>query len=54
MKKLDNDILRMQDRLTTLQKHYQTQFSALDTTMTKMNSTTSFLTQQLTALAKSA
>ena len=54
MKKLDNDILRMQDRLTTLQKHYQTQFSALDTIMTKMNSTTSFLTQQLTALAKSA
>ena len=54
MKKLDDDILRMQDRLTTLQKHYQTQFSALDTTMTKMNSTTSFLTQQLTALAKSA
>ena len=54
MKKLDDDILRMQDRLTTLQKNYQTQFSALDTTMTKMNSTTSFLTQQLTALAKSA
>jgi flagellar hook-associated protein 2 len=54
IKKLGDDILRMQDRLSTLQKHYQTEFTALDTTMSKMNSTTNYLTQQLSALAKSA
>jgi flagellar hook-associated protein 2 len=54
IKKVGDDILRMQDRLSKLQKHYQTEFTALDTTMSKMNSTTNYLTQQLSALAKSA
>jgi flagellar hook-associated protein 2 len=54
IKKLDDDKLRVQTRLSTLQKNYQSQFTKLDTAMSSMNSTTSFLTQQLAALAKSA
>jgi flagellar hook-associated protein 2 len=53
-KKIDNDILRLNTRLATMQKNYQTQFTKLDTMMSSMNSTSSFLTQQLASLAKSA
>lgn len=52
MKKIDASALRLQDRLKTLEKHYRDQFTALDTTMSKMNSTSSYLTQQLATLAK--
>jgi flagellar hook-associated protein 2 len=53
-KKIDDDILRLNTRLATMQKNYQTQFTKLDTMMSRMNSTASFLTQQLASLAKSA
>jgi flagellar hook-associated protein 2 len=52
--RISADMLRQQSRLTMLQKQYTTQFNKLDVTMSSMNSTTSFLTQQLAALAKSA
>lgn len=37
----------LQSRLDMVQQHYQAQFSALDTLLSGMNSTSSFLTQQL-------
>ena len=42
----------MEGRLTQTEKRYRAQFSALDSMMSKMQSTSSFLTQQLNALAK--
>lgn len=54
MNKLDDKILRLQDRLDSLRQQYTKQFNALDKIMSQMNSTSSFLTQQLTALAKSS
>lgn len=54
VKKLDESKTRMQARLTTLQRTYTDQFTKLDTLMSKMNSTSTYLTQQLTALAKGA
>ncbi len=53
IKKLGDDITRTQDRLTVLQKRYEAQFNSLDTIMSKMTSTSSYLTQQLTSLSKS-
>ncbi len=53
LKRLTNATTREQARLTTVQASYQKQFSNLDTIMSKMNSTSSYLSQQLTALAKS-
>lgn len=41
----------MSTRLDQTEKRYRAQFSALDTVMSKMQSTSTFLTQQLTALA---
>lgn len=54
VKKLDDNKTKVQARLSTLQKTYTDQFTKLDTLMSKMNSTSSYLTQQLTALAKGA
>ncbi len=53
-RRLDDDKIRVQARLAALQQSYQHQFTQLDTIMSKMNSTSSALTQQLAALAKSA
>ncbi len=53
LKRLTNATTREQARLTTVQASYQKQFSNLDTIMSKMNSTSNYLSQQLTALAKS-
>lgn len=39
-------------QLTATEKRYQAQFSALDTLISKMNTTSSFLTQQLASLSK--
>lgn len=50
LKRLDSAQLREQMRLDTLQAQYQKQFNALDSLMSKMNSTASYLTQQLAAL----
>jgi flagellar hook-associated protein 2 len=41
----------LQARLTTIQARYQAQFTALDTLISGMNSTSSFLTQQLSYLS---
>ena len=54
MTKLGASTLREQDRLSAVQASYQAQFTKLDSMMSKMNSTSSYLTQQLTALAKGA
>jgi len=43
----------MQARLNSLQDSYTTQFNNLNLTLANMNSTQSYLTQQLAALAKS-
>lgn len=53
IKKLDDDISRMQDRLTKLQKYYQNQFSKLDSIMSNLNTTSTSLTQQLNSLPNS-
>lgn len=51
LKKLDNDKLTLEARLSRIQKQYQDQFTKLDATMSSMNSTSTYLTGQLTALA---
>jgi flagellar hook-associated protein 2 len=40
-------------RLTDIEKRYRDEYTALDTTVASLNSTATFLTQQLAALAKS-
>lgn len=54
LKKIDSDKIRLQDRLSKLQKQYQDQYTKLDVTMSSMNSTANTLTQQLAGLAKNA
>ena len=54
LKSLDDKITRLQSRLDTLKQQYTKQFNTLDQTMNKMNSTQSYLTQQLASLSKSA
>jgi flagellar hook-associated protein 2 len=44
----------MEQRLSVTEKRYRAQFSALDSMMSRMQSTSSFLTQQLSALAKNS
>ncbi|OGB69620.1 MAG: hypothetical protein A2486_14080 [Burkholderiales bacterium RIFOXYC12_FULL_65_23] len=51
LKRLDSDRLNLEAKLGRIQKQYQDQFTKLDTTMSSMNSTSSYLTGQLTALA---
>jgi flagellar hook-associated protein 2 len=48
--KENRDISAFQDRLTLIQARYQTQFSALDSLVSQMNQTSSYLTQQLAKL----
>ena len=50
IKRLENDQTRLTDRLTTIEKRYRTQFTALDTLMASMSTTSTYLTQQITAL----
>lgn len=54
LKNLDNKITHLQDRLEILRQQYTKQFNTLDQTMSQMNSTQSYLTQQLAGLAKSS
>lgn len=49
---LDKQRTAMAARLAVVQAHYQKQFSALDTMLGTMQTTSSFLTQQLAALPK--
>lgn len=51
LKKLDSDRLTLEAKLSRIQQQYQDQFTKLDTTMSSINSTSTYLTSQLTALA---
>lgn len=50
IKNLDKRIDALSNRLTVIEKTYRAQFTALDTTMTSMSATSSYLTQQLSIL----
>ena len=52
VKGIDKQIESWSDRLTAIEKRYRAQFSALDTAIGSMKSTSSYLTQQLSALSK--
>lgn len=54
VKYMDSRIEAMESRLTTIEKTYRAKFSALDTTMTSMSTTSSYLSQQLTLLSNMA
>ncbi|HYL17875.1 MAG TPA: flagellar filament capping protein FliD [Burkholderiales bacterium] len=47
IKDIDNQRTSLNDRLTLVQQNYLTQFNALDALVASMNSTSTFLTQQL-------
>ena len=51
IKELAASRLRIVDRLADVEKRYRTQYSALDTTISKMNATSAYLAQQLASLA---
>lgn len=51
IKALDKRIDTLNTRLTSIETRYRAQFTALDKTVSSMNSTSSFLTQQLSALS---
>jgi flagellar hook-associated protein 2 len=51
IKDLADRRLRMVDRLADVEKRYRTQYTALDTTISNMNATSAYLTQQLAALS---
>jgi flagellar hook-associated protein 2 len=50
LKNLDKEYVRAQERIDATIARYQTQFSQLDTLMARMNQTSSYLTQQFSAL----
>ena len=50
IKSLDKRQEQLEARLAQTEKRYRAQFSALDTMLSSMNSTSSFLTQQLASL----
>lgn len=50
IKELAASRLRLVDRLDDIEKRYRTQYTSLDATMSKMNATSSYLTQQLASL----
>jgi len=52
LKKVDNQRAALETRLATLEKRYRAQFSALDTLVGQLNSTGTFLTQQLDQSSK--
>lgn len=51
VKTIDSQMERLQTRLTDTEARYRKQFTALDTTIATMKSTSSYLTQQLASLA---
>ncbi|MCL5974798.1 MAG: flagellar filament capping protein FliD [Gammaproteobacteria bacterium] len=53
VKGIDEQILRMEDRLISVEARIRAQFSALDTLVSSLNNTSSFLTQQLASLNNS-
>jgi len=50
IKNIDQRQLQLETRLAQIEKRYRAQFSALDTMLSRMNSTSTFLTQQLASL----
>jgi flagellar hook-associated protein 2 len=50
IKRLTDRQADLQNRMTLIEKRYRTQFTALDTMLSSMNTTSTFLTQQLSAL----
>ena len=50
MKKIDDRTAAEQDRLAATEKRYRTQFTALASMLSRMSSTSSFLTSQLANL----
>jgi flagellar hook-associated protein 2 len=50
IKRLDERQLQLEARLEQIEKRYRAQFTALDSMLSSMNSTSTFLTQQLAAL----
>ncbi|SFF33448.1 flagellar hook-associated protein 2 [Fontimonas thermophila] len=52
LRDLDGQQQALDDRMARVQARYQAQFSALDALIAQMNSTSNFLTQQLTGLAQ--
>jgi flagellar hook-associated protein 2 len=54
IKNLDKRIEALNTRLTMIEKTYRAQFTALDTTMTSMSTTSSYLSQQLSILSNMA
>ena len=53
IKSLDQRQLQLEARLVQIEKRYRTQFSALDSMLSSMNATSTFLTQQLSNLPSS-
>jgi flagellar hook-associated protein 2 len=51
---LDKQKLNLENRMAIIEKRYRAQFTALDTLISSMNSTSSFLTQQLAGLPGSS
>jgi len=47
---IDDQILRMEDRMISVEARIRAQFTALDTLVSSLNNTSSFLTQQLASL----
>jgi flagellar hook-associated protein 2 len=52
LKGIGNQIDALNRRLTIIESTYRSQFTALDTTMSSMNTTSTYLAQQLTLLSK--
>lgn len=50
---IDTQRATLNKRLVAIEKRYRAQFAALDATVSSLNSTSAYLTQQLTALTKS-
>jgi flagellar hook-associated protein 2 len=50
IKNIDQRQLQLEARLAQIEKRYRAQFSALDAMLSRMNSTSTFLTQQLASL----
>lgn len=50
VKGIDEQILRMEDRMISVEARIRAQFTALDTLVSSLNNTSSFLTQQLASL----
>lgn len=54
IKRIGDQRTALNIRLTAVEKRYRAQFAALDATVSSLNNTSAYLTQQLTALTKSA